>query len=304
MTSEGFGEFFAVLTREAGKTPADAIAELREAVDFLRYYATQINTLDKRKACGIFACISPWNFPLAIFTGQVSAALAVGNGVLAKPSELSPICAFIAVRLLHKAGVPKEVLQLLPGTGAIVGAKLTSEAKVGGICFTGSTATALTINKSMADNIAPHAPLIAETGGLNAMIVDSTAFPEQAIKDIVISAFQSAGQRCSSLRILYLQEDVAKPFKKMLFGAMDELVLGNPWEFSTDIGTVINAKARDDIEEYIEIARDDNRILKQLSSPKVGNFIGPTVIKVNGIADLEREIFGPVLHIATFKATK
>ncbi len=301
---ENFGEFFAILSREAGKTPADAIAELREAIDFLRYYATQIKTLDGRKACGKFACISPWNFPLAIFTGQVSAALAAGNSVLAKPSELSPITAYIAVKLLHEAGVPKEALQFLPGTGVIVGAKLTSEASIAGICFTGSTATAHKINKSMAENIAPYAPLIAETGGLNAMIVDSTALPEQAIKDIITSAFQSAGQRCSSLRILYLQEDIAPSFKKMLFGAMDELVLGNPWEFSTDIGPVIDAKAHEDIEEYIETARYDDRVLKQISAPKLGNFIGPTVIEVKGIADLEREIFGPVLHIATFKASK
>ncbi|MCF6326919.1 MAG: bifunctional proline dehydrogenase/L-glutamate gamma-semialdehyde dehydrogenase PutA [Devosiaceae bacterium] len=307
---ENFGEFFAVLSREAGKNPADAIAELREAVDFLRYYATQIKKFDGqeawdgRKACGVFTCISPWNFPLAIFVGQISAALAAGNGVLAKPSELSPITAYIAVKLFHEAGVPKEVLQFLPGTGSIVGAKLTSEASIAGICFTGSTATAQTINKSMADNIVPYAPLIAETGGLNAMIVDSTALPEQAIKDIITSAFQSAGQRCSSLRILYLQEDIASSFKKMLFGAMDELVLGNPWEFSTDIGPVINVKAHEDIEEYIETARYEERVLKQIPAPRTGNFIGPTVIEVKGIADLEREIFGPVLHIATFKASK
>ena len=301
---ENFGEFFAVLTREAGKTPLDAISEIREAVDFLRYYASRIKTLDGRKACGAFACISPWNFPLAIFTGQIGAALAAGNGVLAKPAEATPITATIAVRLLHEAGVPKTALQLLLGKGSIVGAKLSSDENIAGICFTGSTATAQIINKSMADNIAPYAPLIAETGGLNAMIVDSTALPEQAIKDIITSAFQSAGQRCSALRILYLQEDIAKVFKKMLFGAMDELSLGNPWEFSTDIGPVIDEIAHNNIEEYIENARDDNRLLKQLTAPKEGNFIAPSVIEVKGITDLEREIFGPVLHIATFKASK
>jgi len=300
---ENFGEFFAVLSREAGKTPLDVVSELREAIDFLRYYATQIKTLDARNECGVFACISPWNFPLAIFTGQIAAALAAGNGVLAKPAETTPITASIAVRLLLEAGVPKQVLQLLPGSGAIVGATLSSDAKIAGICFTGSTATAQIINKSMANNIAPNAPLIAETGGINAMIVDSTALPEQAIKDIVTSAFASAGQRCSALRILYLQQDIAKPFMKMLFGAMDELVLGNPWEFSTDIGTVINDKAKDDIDGYIAIAKQDNRLLKQLSAPQ-GNFVAPTVIKVKGITDLKQEIFGPVLHIATFKASQ
>jgi len=301
---ENFGEFFAVLSREAGKIPLDIVSELREAVDFLRYYATQIKTLDTRNACGVFACISPWNFPLAIFTGQIGAALAAGNGVLAKPAEATPITASIVVKLLHEAGVPKQVLQLLPGSGAIVGAKLSSDAKIAGICFTGSTATAQIINKSMANNISPNAPLIAETGGINAMIVDSTALPEQAIKDIITSAFSSTGQRCSALRILYLQQDIAKPFMKMLFGAMDELALGNPWEFSVDIGPVINAKAKDDINDYIEVAKQDNRLLKQLSAPKSGNFVAPTVIKVKGIADLEREIFGPVLHIASFEASQ
>jgi RHH-type proline utilization regulon transcriptional repressor/proline dehydrogenase/delta 1-pyrroline-5-carboxylate dehydrogenase len=301
---ENYGEFFAALAREAGKTPMDAVSELREAVDFLRYYASNIKTLDKRKARGIFACIAPWNFPLAIFTGQIAAALAAGNGVLTKPAEATPIIATIVVRLLHEAGVPKTALQLLLGKGSIVGAKLSSDEKIAGICFTGSTATAQIINRTMANNIAPYAPLIAETGGLNAMIVDSTALPEQAIKDIIASAFQSAGQRCSALRILYLQEDIAQDFQKILFGAMDELIIGNSWEFSTDVGPIINEAASNEIEEYIDNAKHDNRLLKQLSTPQESNFIAPCVIEVNGIADLEREVFGPVLHIATFKSSQ
>lgn len=297
-----FGELFAALTREAGKTPMDAISELREAVDFLRYYAAQINNLEGRSARGLLACISPWNFPLAIFTGQISAALAAGNGVLAKPADPTPIIATIAVKLLHLAGVPRNVLQLLPGRGSVVGARLTSDARIKGMCFTGSTSTAQTVNKSMAENIDPTAILIAETGGLNAMIVDSTALPEQAVKDIVSSAFQSAGQRCSALRILYLQEDIAPEFLAMLFGAMDELVVAKPWDYSTDVGPIITETARAEISAYVKAAKQDGRLLKQIDAPKVGNFVGPAVIKVDGIGDLETETFGPVLHIATFSA--
>ncbi|WP_208353142.1 bifunctional proline dehydrogenase/L-glutamate gamma-semialdehyde dehydrogenase PutA [Pseudaestuariivita rosea] len=296
-----FGEFFALLTREAGKTPKDAIAELREAVDFLRYYATRAKTLNHQPR-GLFACISPWNFPLAIFTGQIAAALAAGNGVLAKPAEPTMLTAALATRLLHQAGVPEDVLQLLPGRGSIVGARLTSNTRIDGVCFTGSTATAQTINRAMAANLSPHAPLIAETGGLNAMIVDSTALPEQAVKDIIASAFQSAGQRCSALRILYLQQDIADSFLKMLFGAMDELVVGDPWQFNTDVGPIINGDAKQQIEDYIADARAQGRVIKQIDAPQTGFFVPPTVIRVDGIEALEREVFGPVLHIATFQA--
>lgn len=299
-----FGELFAVLTREAGKNPADAIAEVREAVDFLRFYATQIEAVGDRSARGIFACISPWNFPLAIFTGQIAAALAAGNGVIAKPADSTPIVATIAVKLLHKAGVPKSTLQLLPGRGSVVGAKLAADPRIQGMCFTGSTNTAQTINRTMADKIEPGAPFIAETGGINAMIVDSTALPEQAIRDIVASSFQSAGQRCSALRLLYLQQDIAEPFMEMLFGAMDELAIGNPWEFSTDVGPVISDSARTEILEHIETAKRENRLLKQLDAPSQGRFVGPAVIKVGGINDLAKEVFGPVLHIATFEANE
>jgi len=296
------GAFFALAAREAGKTLLDCVGELREAVDFLRYYATEAKRLEARKPHGIIACISPWNFPLAIFTGQISAALAAGNGVIAKPAEATPLIASMAVGLLHQAGVPREVLQLLPGTGAEVGALLTASPRIDGICFTGSTATARAINRSMADHLAPDAPLIAETGGLNAMIVDSTALPEQAVRDIVASAFQSAGQRCSALRVLYLQADIAENVQTMLFGAMDELALGDPWDPAIDIGPVIDETARTRILDHIETARSEGRLLKQLPVPGDGTFVAPTAIKIGGIGDLHEEIFGPVLHIATFEA--
>ena len=296
------GEIFAALCREAGKTPFDAVAEIREAVDFLRYYAAQAKALDAVQARGLVSCISPWNFPLAIFTGQISAALAAGNGVLAKPADPTPIVAAIGVNLLHKAGVPITVLQLLPGPGSIVGAKLTSDSRVNGVCFTGSTAVAQTINRAMATSIEPDATFIAETGGLNAMIVDSTALPEQAIKDIVISSFQSAGQRCSALRLLYLQKDVEDEFLQMLYGAMDQLQIANPQEFSTDIGPVISHSTMQEINTYVERSATNGRLLKQMRAPRSGYFVAPVVIKVNGIADLEREVFGPVLHVATFQA--
>ncbi len=296
------GEIFAVLCREAGKSPRDAVAEIREAVDFLRYYAAQATQLGEQKARGIISCISPWNFPLAIFTGQISAALAAGNGVLAKPADPTPLIATMAVKLMHQAGVPKSVLQLLPGPGSVVGAKITSDPRVDGVCFTGSTSVAQTINKAIANSLAPDAMFIAETGGLNAMIVDSTALPEQAVKDIVESAFQSAGQRCSALRVLYLQEDIADEFLDMLYGAMNQLSIGNPWNIETDIGPAISQIAHDEISNYIADAKHAGRLLKQLSVPDAGYFVAPSVIKVGGIADLEKEIFGPVLHVATFKA--
>ncbi len=296
-----FGAIFALLAREAGKTLADAVAELREAVDFLRYYAARGAGSDAAPA-GIYTCISPWNFPLAIFSGQIAAALAMGNGVLAKPAEQTPLIADLAVRLLHKAGVPVSALQLLPGDGATVGAALTRDPRVAGVCFTGSTETALAIRRSMAAHLAPGAPLIAETGGLNAMIVDSTALPEQAVRDIIAAAFQSAGQRCSALRCLYVQQDVAPHFTEMLFGAMEEMRLGDPWALSTDIGPVIDAEAEAQIRAHVETARREGRLLRQLSRPAGGHFIAPAVIRVRGIADLGREIFGPVLHVATFAA--
>ncbi|CUH68371.1 Bifunctional protein PutA [Thalassovita gelatinovora] len=300
---QNFGDIFALLAREAGKTLIDAVGELREAVDFLRYYAVQAEKLD-HPARGVFTCISPWNFPLAIFTGQIAAALAAGNGVLAKPAETTPMIASFAVRLMHKAGIPAAALQLVPGEGRVVGRALTSDPRISGVAFTGSTATARQIQAAMAANLTPGAPLIAETGGLNAMIVDSTALPEQAVRDIVASAFQSAGQRCSALRCLYVQEDIEPAFRKMLIGAMNELALGDPWALETDIGPVITETARADIDTYIANAQKSGRLLHALATPTRGNFVAPTLIRVNGIADLDREIFGPVLHLATFKASE
>ena len=291
---ENFGEIFACLAIEAGKTMMDCVGELREAVDFLRYYAGEAEKLDATPR-GTFVCISPWNFPLAIFTGQIAAALATGNAVLAKPAGQTPRIAQIAVRLMHRAGVPQEALQLLIG-GPEVGAALTQNSATDGVCFTGSTATAKAIHRSLAQSN-PAAPLIAETGGLNAMIVDSTALPEQAVRDILASAFQSAGQRCSALRCLYVQEDIAENLTDMLTGAMDELNVGDPWILATDVGPIIDAPAAAKINAHI--AASD--VVHQIAAP-AGNFVPPTLIKVPGIAAMKEEIFGPVLHLATFKA--
>ena len=299
--------FFALACREAGKTAADAIAELREAVDFLRYYAAEAERLAAEgppQGRGVFVCISPWNFPLAIFSGQIAAALAAGNAVLAKPAEQTPLIAAHAVSLLHKAGVPEDALQLLPGPGASIGQALVSDPRINGVCFTGSTPTAKRINLAMAENAAPDTPLIAETGGINAMIVDSSALPEQAVRDIVASAFQSAGQRCSALRVLYVQEDIAPKLLKMLQGAMNLLVVGDPANITTDIGPVIDADARDKIDAHIRAAEQDGRLLKQIKAPQAGTFVGPALIRVDGMEDIAEEIFGPVLHVATFKGNQ
>mgnify|MGYP000250175823 CR=1 FL=1 len=296
---EHFGELFAILAREAGKSIPDAVAELREAVDFMRYYAANI---PDAAPAGVFTCISPWNFPLAIFSGQISAGLACGNAVLAKPAEQTPLIAHRAIALMHDAGVPRSALQLLPGQGSRIGAALTGDARVDGVAFTGSTATAMRIRSTMAENLRPGAPLIAETGGLNAMIVDSTALPEQAVQSIIESAFQSAGQRCSALRCLYLQADIAEGFLTMLKGAMDVLNLGDPWHLNIDSGPVIDAGARAGILAHIDQARAEDRVLKEMSTPQGGTFVGPTLISVKGISDLEQEIFGPVLHVALFKS--
>jgi len=304
-TAEAFeddhGALFALLAREAGKTLPDAIAELREAADFLRYYAAQTDALEAPSR-GTIACISPWNFPLAIFTGQVAAALAAGNAVIAKPAEQTPLIAHRAVELMLRAGVSPAALQCLPGDGATVGAALTADPRVAGVVFTGSTATARIIRQAMAEHLPPTAPLIAETGGLNAMVVDSTALPEQAVRDILASAFQSAGQRCSALRMLYLQDDTAARVLEMLTGAMDELAPGDPWDLSTDIGPLIDADARASVAAHVETARAEGRVLHQCGVPDTGHFFPPTIIRVRGIADLGTEIFGPVLHVATFPA--
>ena len=298
-------ELFALLAREAGKTWLDAVGEVREAVDFARYYASQAEQVaNEREARGIVACISPWNFPLAIFSGQILAALAAGNCVIAKPAEQTSLIAAFAVDLMHQAGIPAAALQLLPGSGAVVGAAICSDPRIAGVCFTGSTATAMRINRSMAKNLPPQAPLIAETGGLNAMIVDSTALPEQVVRDVLASAFQSAGQRCSALRMLYLQEDVADKILKMLFGAMDELSIGDPWYLSTDVGPVIDSAAKQKIAAHCEAMARQGRVVKTLPVPEAGLFVAPTVIELDGIEQLEEEIFGPVLHVARFSAKR
>ena len=288
-----FGELFALLAREAGKTLPDAVAELREAVDFLRYYAARN---EGTEPAGTVVAISPWNFPLAIFTGQISAALACGNAVLAKPAEQTLLIASRAVALLHEAGVPCAALQLLPGDGEI-GAALTASAP-DVVAFTGSTEVAKIIRKTLAATANPGTPLVAETGGLNAMIVDSTALPEQAVTAIVESAFQSAGQRCSALRCLYVQEDIADGFLEMLKGAMDRLVLANPWDLLCDVGPVIDTDAKATIDAHV--TRMNGQVLHQTAGLAKGTYCPPTLIKIDGIDVLEQEIFGPVLHVATF----
>ena len=299
-------ELMALATREAGKTQLDGVAEVREAVDFLRYYACEaerLETEDPAKALGTFVCISPWNFPLAIFTGQISAALAAGNCVIAKPAEQTSLIAARAVGLMHEAGVPTGVIQLLPGDGPAVGGPLVSDPRLAGVCFTGSTETAQRINRAMAEHADPSAPLIAETGGLNAMIVDSTALPEQAVRDAVMSAFQSAGQRCSAARIVYVQKDVEGRTLDMLEGAMRALRIGDPWELSTDVGPVIDAEAQEGLNAYIDDQVAGGRVIARLDVPDRmhgGRFVTPAVVRVDGIEAMDREIFGPVLHVATF----
>ena len=296
-----------VAVREAGKSYANAVAELREAVDFLRYYANEAARLLGPGApapLGLVACVSPWNFPLAIFTGQIAAALAAGNVVLAKPAEETPLMAAQAVRLLHEAGVPPGVLQLLPGAGD-VGAALVGDLRVQGVIFTGSTPVAGLIARSLAGRLTragQPSPLIAETGGLNAMIVDSSALAEQAVGDIIASAFDSAGQRCSALRILCLQEDIADRTLAMLKGAMAELEVGDPRRLSTDVGPVISAEARANILGHIDALRARGfRVTQTPMDALPGTFVAPTLIEVGRVADVEREVFGPVLHVVRYR---
>ncbi len=295
-------ELFAILAREAGKTWLDVVGELREAVDFARFYAQEMASAPHNQGLGVVSCISPWNFPLAIFSGQVFAALAAGNAVLAKPASQTNLVAHRAVQLMHQAGIPRAAVQFLPGGSKAVGAPITSDARVHGVCFTGSTPTAQHINQVMASNLAANAVMIAETGGLNTMIVDSSALPEQVVRDVLASAFQSAGQRCSALRMLYLQDDIADKVLEMLFGAMDQLKLGNPWQLETDVGPVIDAAAKAKIENHIAEQAAKGNLLKQLIAPTEGLFVAPAVINLKGIEELGEEIFGPVLHVARFAA--
>ncbi|MDR2317433.1 MAG: trifunctional transcriptional regulator/proline dehydrogenase/L-glutamate gamma-semialdehyde dehydrogenase, partial [Pseudomonas sp.] len=300
-----------LLIREAGKTFANAIAEVREAVDFLRYYAVQARndfSNDAHRPLGPVVCISPWNFPLAIFSGQVAAALAAGNPVLAKPAEQTPLIAAQAVRLLLEAGIPEGVLQLLPGRGETVGAGLVGDERVKGVMFTGSTEVARLLQRNVAgrlDNQGRPIPLIAETGGQNAMIVDSSALTEQVVIDVVSSAFDSAGQRCSALRVLCLQEDSADRVIEMLKGAMAESRLGCPDRLAVDIGPVIDAEAKAGIEKHIQGMREKGRSVYQVAIAdaaeiKRGTFVMPTLIELESFDELKREIFGPVLHVVRY----
>jgi len=308
----GMPRLMGLIVREAGKTYSNAVAEVREAVDFLRYYAGQARARlanETHPALGPVVCISPWNFPLAIFTGQVGAALAAGNPVIAKPAEQTPLIAAEAVRLLHEAGTPQDVVQLLPGPGETVGARLVADPRVRGVVFTGSTEVARIIQRTLASRLNPGAvavPLIAETGGQNAMIVDSSALPEQVVADAVVSAFDSAGQRCSALRVLCVQEEVADRIFEMLRGAMAELEVGNPERLSVDVGPVIDAGARSMLAEYIEAMRARGLRVHQPSASGDaatcgGTFIAPTLIEIERIDELEREVFGPVLHVLRFR---
>jgi RHH-type transcriptional regulator, proline utilization regulon repressor / proline dehydrogenase / delta 1-pyrroline-5-carboxylate dehydrogenase len=310
----------ALIVREGGKTLLTAIGELREAADFLRYYASEArrNFAPQRMpgptgesneltlhGKGVFACISPWNFPLAIFTGQVAGALAAGNAVLAKPAAPTPLIAAAAVRLLHQAGVPVDVLHLLPGSGAKIGAAIFPDPRLAGIVLTGSTEAAAVINRALAARDGPIATVIAETGGQNAMVVDSTALPEQVARDAVTSAFDSAGQRCSALRVLFLQDDVADKMLEMVLGAADELRLGDPFDPATDIGPVINEAARETLEHHAEKMTHAAKLLKKLRlgpEHKNGVFFPPHVFEIDSIAVLEREVFGPILHVVRYSA--
>jgi RHH-type proline utilization regulon transcriptional repressor/proline dehydrogenase/delta 1-pyrroline-5-carboxylate dehydrogenase len=314
-------DFHQLLIREAGKTIADAISELREAVDFCRYYALrarrqfgapqrlegptgELNELSLQGR-GVFACISPWNFPLAIFAGQVTAALAAGNSVVAKPAEPTPLIAARFVRLLHEAGVPPQALHLAPAPGRLFGEVAFAHEALSGVAMTGSTATALTINRALAARGGSIVPLIAETGGLNAMIVDSTALPEQVVDDVVSSAFMSAGQRCSALRLLFLQEEIADSVLEMIAGAMDELRIGNPADFAIDVGPVISAAAAQGLEQHAERMRREARILKVCPLNEMhsrGSFFAPHLIELQNAAQLSREEFGPILHVVRYRS--
>lgn len=317
-------ELMALAINEAGKTLPNAVAEVREAVDFCRYYASQA---EEKLACpevfkgptgeydqlsyrgrGVFVTISPWNFPLAIFTGQLSAALVAGNTVVAKPAEQTSLIAHRAVELFHKAGLPEDVLQLLPGTGEVVGAALVAHPRVAGVMFTGSTEVAHLINQTLAKKDGLIVPLIAETGGQNALVVDSTALLEQSVMDIAQSAFDSAGQRCSALRVLCVQEDVADALINMIKGHMDTMLIGNPADIKTDVGPVIDDEAQQMLLDHIESMRGHSKDFYQAQPDaevaKQGTYVPPTMIEIENINVLKREVFGPVLHVVRFSAKK
>ncbi|MBY4599905.1 trifunctional transcriptional regulator/proline dehydrogenase/L-glutamate gamma-semialdehyde dehydrogenase [Ottowia caeni] len=319
LTAEGLEanlpRLMSILIREAGKSAANAVAEVREAVDFLRFYALEVRSrFDNRThvPLGPVVCISPWNFPLAIFVGQVAAALAAGNVVLAKPAEQTPLVAAEAVRTMWEAGVPRSAVQLLPGDGPTVGARLVADERVQGVLFTGSTEVARILQMTLAARVNVHGraiPLIAETGGQNAMIVDSSALAEQVVGDVLVSAFDSAGQRCSALRVLCVQEDAADRVLDMLLGAMAELRVGSPAQLQTDVGPVIDAQAQQSIEHHIETMQARGHRVHRVHRTEGGSrhalsegtFVLPTLIEIDRIAELKREVFGPVLHFVRYK---
>ncbi|WP_375748905.1 bifunctional proline dehydrogenase/L-glutamate gamma-semialdehyde dehydrogenase PutA [Vibrio sp. HN007] len=319
LMQENLAELVALCHHEAGKTIHDSIDEVREAIDFCRFYAKQDHVFAEQaliglneqplrvvqKGRGVFVCISPWNFPLAIFLGQISAALITGNTVIAKPAEQTCLIAAKAFELIKKAGFPDGVAQLLPGKGSDIGAALTSHPAVSGVAFTGSTGTAQKINQALADRNIEPVPLIAETGGQNAMIVDSTALPEQVVRDVLRSAFASAGQRCSALRVLFVQEDIAERVISLIQGAMEELSVGIPYLHQTDVGPVIDQNAKSKLLSHIEQMTKSQKLIKQLSlgdECSNGDFIAPTAFEIDDISCLKEEQFGPILHIVRFKA--
>jgi RHH-type proline utilization regulon transcriptional repressor/proline dehydrogenase/delta 1-pyrroline-5-carboxylate dehydrogenase len=312
-------EFVALLVREAGRIISDALDEVREAVDFLRYYAAEAETLMgsprvmsgptgernelRLRARGVFACISPWNFPLAITTGQLAAALVTGNAVVSKPAEQASLVAARLVALLRQAGVPSGVLQFLPGDGATIGAALVADPRLAGVAFTGSTTVARTIARVLAGQAGPGAVLVAETGGVNVLVADSTALPEQLTRDVVRSAFNSAGQRCSALRVLAVQEEIAPRVIELLAGRMATLRIGVPWELATDVGPVIDAEALQRLEIHREGLRREGRILYECRPPEFaarGQFFPPVLCEIDVISIIKEEIFGPILHLCRF----
>jgi RHH-type proline utilization regulon transcriptional repressor/proline dehydrogenase/delta 1-pyrroline-5-carboxylate dehydrogenase len=312
-------ELLPLLVREAGKCWPEAIAELRECIDFCRYYAARGREMGLSRTLpgptgesntlawhgrGVFYCISPWNFPLAIFVGQITAALVAGNAVLAKPAPQTPLIAAAAVRILFDAGVPPALLQFLPGDGRDVSDAVLTDSRLAGVAFTGSTATAKLLNRALSQSEGPIIPFIAETGGLNAMIVDSTALPEQVVDDVMTSAFRAAGQRCSSLRLLCVQEEIADVVLHMLMGAMDTLIVGDPADPATDVGPLIDDAARQRIARYLAALPAGACILHQVSSAGAasGHFLLPTLVEIATVGALSQEIFGPVLHIVRYRA--
>jgi RHH-type proline utilization regulon transcriptional repressor/proline dehydrogenase/delta 1-pyrroline-5-carboxylate dehydrogenase len=314
------GALIALLQAEGGKTIDDAVAEVREAADYARYYAAQARRLLRPEPMpgptgetnelnlrgrGVFLCISPWNFPLAIFLGQVFAALVTGNTVVAKPAEQTPLIAARAVALLHKAGVPVSALHLVPGDGK-VGALLVADPRVAGVAFTGSVEVGQAINRALAAKPGPIVPLIAETGGLNPMIVDATALPEQVTDDVVASAFRSAGQRCSALRLLCLQEDVADHMLQMIIGAARELDVGDPRRPSVQVGPVIDTEALERLVTWVDDMERQERVRYRWDAerelPAHGTYVGPAIIELDRARDLKEEVFGPVLHVVRYRA--